>query len=198
MKFCYVDDSGTGDEPYGVMVGIIFDALRMRPTKRDWEGLLKDLSTHTGRTIHELHTRDFYPGNGPWRALSGELRTVVTDAILRWLADRIHNIVCCAVDKEKWYQEFSTDPRYSGVNTIWRFLGVHLVLAVQKHFQKSKKNKGNTVLVFDNEERERAGSPTSFLIRLAGQTPIMTARRSRTPSISLLTYPISPTQRTFP
>jgi len=29
MKFCYLDESGIGDEPYAVMVGIIVDAQRM-------------------------------------------------------------------------------------------------------------------------------------------------------------------------
>lgn len=34
MKFCYVDESGTGDEPYAVMVGIVVDTQRMHVTKQ--------------------------------------------------------------------------------------------------------------------------------------------------------------------
>jgi hypothetical protein len=33
-------------------------------------------------------------------------------------------------------------------------MGMHLVLAIQKYCQRQKKNKGNTIFVFDNEERE--------------------------------------------
>jgi|GEM_PF-2882739 hypothetical protein len=33
MKFCYFDESGMGEEPYLVIVGIIVDATRMHITK---------------------------------------------------------------------------------------------------------------------------------------------------------------------
>ena len=64
MKFCYVDESGTGDEPYAVMVGIVVDALRMRSTKADWDRLLAHLQGIVGRPVEEIHTRDFYAGEG--------------------------------------------------------------------------------------------------------------------------------------
>jgi hypothetical protein len=41
------------------------------------------------------------------------------------------------------------------LNTIWRFLGFHLVLSLQRYCQTHAKNKGNTLLIFDNEEREQ-------------------------------------------
>jgi hypothetical protein len=60
VKFCYVDESGIGDEPYAaVMVGVIVDSHRMRPTKRDWDELLSDLSNKLDYRVHEIHTRDF-------------------------------------------------------------------------------------------------------------------------------------------
>ena len=72
MQFVYIDESGTGDEPIGVMVGILADSYRMRPTKEDWLNLLIKLSSIVGREIDEIHTRDFYSGNSPWRGLSGK------------------------------------------------------------------------------------------------------------------------------
>ena len=44
MKFCYLDESGTGHEPFAVMVGIIVDSHRMHLTKKDWADLLLKLS----------------------------------------------------------------------------------------------------------------------------------------------------------
>lgn len=155
MKFCYVDESGTGDEPFAVMVGVLVDALRMRPTKADWDALLSKLSCFAGREVDELHTRDFYAGNGAWRGLSGQRRSNVTDEVLDWIATRKHAVVYASVDKGAWLKTFPADPRHGDVKTIWRFLGVHLVLGIQRHLQHVPKNKGNTVLVFDNEERER-------------------------------------------
>jgi hypothetical protein len=155
MKFCYVDESGTGEEPFAVMVGVLVDAQRMRPTKADWDALLAELSALAGRSVAEIHTRDFYAGNGLWRGISGEQRSALVDRVLDWIAARKHSVFYTTVDKHRWHAEFSSDPRHPEVNTVWRFLGLHLVLALQKHGQSFAKQKGNTVLVFDNEERER-------------------------------------------
>jgi hypothetical protein len=37
MKFCYIDESGTGNEPHAAMVGIVVDALHKRPAKTGWD-----------------------------------------------------------------------------------------------------------------------------------------------------------------
>jgi len=39
VQFIYLDESGTGDEPVAVMVGIIADSHRMRVTKEHWNSL---------------------------------------------------------------------------------------------------------------------------------------------------------------
>jgi hypothetical protein len=155
MKFCYVDESGTGDEPYAVMVGIIVDALRMRPTKSDWDALLKALEEIAGKRIEEIHTRDFYAGNGPWREIDGSQRAAIISSVMNWLGGRKHSIVYAAVDKKYFFDEFKNDSRFENIKTLWRFLGMHLVLAIQRQHQRIEKNKGNTVLVFDNEEKEQ-------------------------------------------
>jgi hypothetical protein len=54
MKFCYIDESGTGEEPYALMVGIIVDTQRMSLTKQHWKGLLAALSEVVGRLISEI------------------------------------------------------------------------------------------------------------------------------------------------
>jgi hypothetical protein len=155
MKFCYVDESGTGAEPYAVMVGIVVDALRMRPTKADWDVLLKKLESIVGKPIDEIHTRDFYAGNGPWREIDGPQRAAIVDSVMSWIAARKHSLVFAAVDKSKYFQEFPDDARFGDIRALWRFLGLHLALSIQKHHQRLTKNKGNTVLIFDNEEREQ-------------------------------------------
>jgi len=45
MKFCYIDESGTGGQDFAVMTGIIVDARRMHVTKQEWDGLLSHLSS---------------------------------------------------------------------------------------------------------------------------------------------------------
>lgn len=155
MKFCYLDESGTGDEPIAVMAGVITDASRMRVTKQHWSDLVAQLSEIVGRDIYEIHTRDLYSGNRPWRDLEGHQRSAIISAIFDWLQERKHHIVYTAVNKERFFNEFHGEPFEADIATLWRFMGLHVTLALQKHFQGKKKNKGNTVLIFDNEERER-------------------------------------------
>jgi hypothetical protein len=155
MKFVYCDESGTGDEPIAVMVGIVADAYRMHLTKNDWTELLDNLSSIAGRTIVELHTRDFYAGNNFWRSIDGPRRSRIISEIFSWLAERKHSVVYSAVNKKLFSESRSRGDIPDELNTPWRFIGFHLVLSVQKAHQALQKNKGHTVFVFDNEERER-------------------------------------------
>ncbi len=87
------------EEPIGVMVGIVADSHRMRKTKEDWDTLLHTLGGIIGRNIVEIHTKDFYSGNSPWRDLNGSQRSAIIEEIFRWLILRKHSIVYTAVDK---------------------------------------------------------------------------------------------------
>lgn len=161
MKFVYIDESGTGNEPIAVMCGIIADSHRMRVTKADWNALLKILSEIVGREIAEIHTRDFYSGNSPWRSLNGKQRSDIIDAIFNWLKERKHALVFTAVDKQLFMKEFNNEKFSKEISTLWRFLALHLFLSLQKYFQgpaRGKKRKVNSkemfVLIFDEEKRE--------------------------------------------
>lgn len=156
MKFCYLDESGTGSEPYAVIVGIVVDSQRMHLSKSDWVDLLDILSQITGKQIKELHTRDFYRGNGPWRGMTGGIRSKVVFAVLDWLKERKHKVTFSAIDKVKYFAEVKVNPKLMEFESLWCFMSYHQVLVIQKHFQKEKKNKGNTVLIFDREVTEEA------------------------------------------
>jgi len=155
MKICYCDESGTGDEPIAVMVGVIVDAQRMHVTKSDWKDLLHTLSRIVGRPVDEIHTRDFYAGNDKWRALPGNQRAEVITATFDWLRARKHDVVYVGVEKTAFYASQKAGRLPGEVNTLWRFMGLHLLLCVQKAHQTLEKTKGHTLFVFDNEERER-------------------------------------------
>jgi len=161
MQFVYIDESGISDEPVGVMAGVVADSHRMRLTKRDWNRLLVALSDIIGRKISEIHTRDFYSGNSPWRELDGHQRSSIIDEIFRWLQRRRHSIVYTAVDKSIFFKQFKDEPFYDDVKTLWRFMALHLALCIQKCYQGSPRGNtrtvnptGQCVLIFDDEKRE--------------------------------------------
>lgn len=162
MKFCYVDESGKGDEPVLVVAGIVTDSHRMHVTKRDWSDIIALLAERLNKPVDEFHTKHFYRGNGIWRDLDGQQRTDVMNAILHWLTMRNHKVVFSAIDKTKADQAvYDTKPDFltsGGKARYWRLAILHLLLGVQKLHQREKKNKGNTVLILDrgNDEEDVA------------------------------------------
>lgn len=159
MKFCYLDESGTGGEPIAVMAGVILDSQRMHILKDNWKELLQELSNLTGREIKEIHTKDFYPGNSPWRGLSADQRSEVIEKVFGWIKERKHQIVYTAIDIEKYNNIKEKDKRIDEVGSLWQMLSLHITLSIQKRYQSEQKNKGNTLLVFDrkNIEEKRFG-----------------------------------------
>ena len=136
------------------MVGVVVDSQRMHITKQHWLALLEHLSNIAGRKIAELHTRDFYSGGGIWNGLDGTQRAAIITSIFEWLVERKHEVVYASVNKAAYKQNFALQKIPDELNTIWRFMGFHLVLAMQRCCQKELKNKGHTIFVFDNERRE--------------------------------------------
>jgi len=110
MKFCYCDETGTdGTSPHALMCGIIVDSHRMHKTKQHWADLLDRLSDLANHRIEELHTREFYPGNGVWRkGLRGDKRAEIIDTILDWLIDRSHKAVLVCVNVKAYERSKQT------------------------------------------------------------------------------------------
>jgi hypothetical protein len=154
MKVCYCDESGTGDEPIAVMVAVVVDSQRMHVTKEHWEHLLTQLSGITGRTLKEIHTRDFYSGNGAFRSLDGAKRSLCISAIFEWFTERKHHFIHSAIDKKLFQQKLDAGVIHNEINSIWQCLGFHTILAAQKALKQEKGIKGHTIFIFDREVRE--------------------------------------------
>lgn len=150
MKFCYIDESGTGSEPIAVMVGIITDHHRMKPTKSDWRALLNDISHYSGKAIRELHTSELYSGNSPFRQLKAEQRTEIILRIFKWLQNRKHSVIYTAVDRSNFNTNIAQEAYYQDLGSLWKHMAFHLALSIQKYNQTFDKNKGNCVLIFDS------------------------------------------------
>jgi hypothetical protein len=151
MKFIYIDESGTGNEPFAVMIGIIADSFRMRPTKSDWKKFLKDLSVRCGKNFEEIHTKELYRGNGKWYGVDSNIRNQAIDDIIQWIKGRNHTLVYSSVNKELYHNNFKNETHSSDIKSLWQLMAFHITLALQKAHQSYKKNKGNSILIFDNK-----------------------------------------------
>ena len=155
MKFCYIDESGTGDEPLAVMTGIVIDAYRMRPTKDGWEQRFNYLTNELKLKIEELHAKDLFQNRKAWRIIDGNKKSDIVDDFINWFCGRGHHLVYSSVLKDKYLEQSENDDRLQGIGSLWRFLGTHLLLSIQRTMKKKKKNKGNTVFIFDNKDVDK-------------------------------------------
>ena len=155
MKFCYIDESGTGDEPVAVMTGIVVDAYRMKPTKDGWEERFSYLTKNLGLNIEELHAKDLFQNRKAWRIIDGNKKSEIVDEFIGWFCNRGHHVVYSSVLKDKYLEQSEKDKRLQEIGSLWRFLGTHLLLSIQRTMKKKKNNKGNTVFIFDNKETDK-------------------------------------------
>jgi hypothetical protein len=163
MKVCYLDESGTGQEPVAVVAGVIVDSQRMHITKEHWADLLDHLSGICGKRLQELHTKDFYAGSGPFRNLPGHERAEYISSIVSWLCERKHDLVYSAVHKGQFQDSKAKAALQPEIETPWRMAAFHCILAIQRAHQSVEKNKGHTLLVFDDKGHDEAPLATMVL-----------------------------------
>lgn len=154
MKLCYCDETGTGEEPFAVLLGVVVDASRMHVTKLHWADFLEQLSEMVGQEFQELHTRNFYSGAGIWKKMTGLQRSDAIDFFIEWFEERKHHVVFSAIDKNTHKEMKEAGVLPEEIDTVWKAMGFHVALSVQKYFQKDSKNKGNTIFIFDEEVKE--------------------------------------------
>lgn len=151
MKICYFDESGTGEEPIAVLVGVVVDSQRMHVTKEHWSTLLGELSQIVGKQLRELHTKDFYVGSGPFRGMAGPARAEYISKIIGWFCERKHLFVHSAVDKSAYQAAHASGHFPPELTSPWLAAAFHAVLALQRANQGYDKTKGHTLLVFDHK-----------------------------------------------
>ena len=150
MKFCYVDESGQGSE-YVIVVGVVVDALRMHRTKADWDDLLKELTAVSEGRIQELKGGQLYRGNDYWRQWDSGERTSLIKQVFEWMVARKHTVTFGAVSKSALSAARSQfDLGGLEEATEWCIASMHLILGIQKQYQREKQNKGKTLFIFDN------------------------------------------------
>jgi len=154
MKFCYIDESGLGSEPYLVMVGVIVDAQRMHKTKEMWDEFLEMLSKVCKKKINEFHTCDFYAGNGIWRGINGPQRAEIISAIINWWGRRKHHLTFTVIEKSSYEELRCNNKILGGCESLWQTAAIHISLSIQKAHKGIGSNKGHTLLLFDRENME--------------------------------------------
>ncbi len=122
----------------------------MNRAKRDFDEFFSDVQSDLSGDLKELKGSSLYRGNAHWRQLDGGERSEVIERLIRWMADKRHKVTFGAVSKaslDSLRSEYNLDGFQD--TSSWGIAAMHVVLTVQKAHQREKKNKGNTLFVFD-------------------------------------------------
>jgi len=128
------------------MAGILVNTYNMHRTQDELSQLI-GLVAQTGRRVEELKAQELYRGTGSWKGMEGEDRHRLYEQVLKWLAGRRHRILLSVLDNARAHDLIGK--AYGWVNTPYVAAGLHLALQVQRTNQGKERNKGKTLLVYD-------------------------------------------------
>jgi len=157
MYIGYVDESGyvgrakNPDQPLQAMACILPSAYTIHRTTSEFADNMKILRKND-IPLAELKAEEIYRGRGAWKRVKGNIRHGIFTRYFAWLVKRKHKIILSLIDNNRFF-----DLKDSG-NQIADRLGfsyvagaLQIALAIQKHNQGQKKNKGKTILIFDEQ-----------------------------------------------
>jgi Protein of unknown function (DUF3800) len=152
MKFCYVDESlDNQSQLVQVMVGIVVDAHRLNRTRLEFGEIFSMVGDAFPGALRELKGSKIFYGRDGWRQVAPETRKEIFRRFCAWLTDRKHHLAISAIDVAR----FGTDLPAGYPETIkdlWVAGALHIALQLQRLHQSLGKNKGHTVLIFDENK----------------------------------------------
>ncbi len=151
MKFAYVDESG--DKPQSdvfVMAGVLIDAYKLRKHTVKFDKIITEFLTKHPGAPKELKTKGLINGDGGWRQVDAAERKQFISEICA-LAAECATIFALALS----FEAFEKAAKEHGFNgSYWMGAAMFVAALVQKKMQAIRKNKGLTVLIFDDNKRE--------------------------------------------
>jgi hypothetical protein len=158
MYFCYVDESGhcgtkhDPNQPVEVLVGVISDATKIHKTNREHANFLKTLLHHHNIEVSELKAAQIFRGRKEWNSVPADVRKQVFRDLLKWVNDRSCKLVVCPIHSEKYFElKAARDQFANRFYFPYEAGAINVLLSLQRMKYGSQKNKGKTVVIFDEE-----------------------------------------------
>lgn len=147
LYLCYLDESGT-DERSSVttMVGLLVDGTRHGRSSDLFRDLLVQGGDAARAGFSEFKGVDLYRGNGKWYGVDPDLRKEFLSRMVQFASERRHQLILSSIDKER-FDETSCPPSVAG--DARGVCAWHALIQLQRHQRPKKKNKGATLVLFD-------------------------------------------------
>lgn len=169
MKFCYADETGhSGNEQIFVMVGIIIDEKKLHKYSREVGEKIRKLESEY-HAIHdkgfkEIKTHALLSGkNKGWSKISPDIRKEFCLDLCKMAQSVPFQIVFSAIDREK-HSALNFDEYPDFCKKYWQSAAIQIALEAHCANSGTKRNKGKTLLIFDNNQQE-ASNLSDFLFQ---------------------------------
>ena len=155
MKFIYIDESGSPDPVQGdifVMAGLLIDAFRLRKQTADFDDHIQSFLRLYPKPPKEIKTKSMINGSRTWSKVKADKRKAFLEEAVN-LAVGSTEIYAVAFSLDQ-FRSTATKIRETlpfGTNH-WVGAAMFLAAMVQKKTQYFKRNKGHTVVVFDDHK----------------------------------------------
>ncbi len=157
MYIGYVDESGyvgrtrNPDQPLQAMACILPNAYNLYRTTDEFALNLQTLRDNN-IPLAELKAEQIYRGRGAWERVDGDMRHGIFSRYFDWLVNRKHKIILSLVDNNRFFDlKDSGDQIADRLGSPYVAGALQIALAIQRHNQGQKKNKGKTILIFDEQ-----------------------------------------------
>lgn len=158
MYIGYVDESGyvgrnrNPAQPVQVVACVLPSAYNLHRTIAEFSQNMQILRDND-IPLAELKAEQIYRGRGPWAAVNGNLRHEIFARYFRWLETRKHKIVLSLIDNNRFFDLKDSGDPIAGVLEFPYVAGaLHVALAIQKNNKDIGRNKGRTILIFDDQD----------------------------------------------
>jgi hypothetical protein len=156
MKFCYVDETGSGDEgDVFVMAGLLIDAYRLRKHTAHFDQIIQRFLEKHPRGRDELKTKAILNGSDGWNKVDPDDRKNFVRELIN-LATGCARVFAVAFSFKGFAGAADAGHGQTFGNSYWLGAAMFVSALVQKRMQGEPKNKGLTVLICDDNKREMA------------------------------------------
>lgn len=158
MYLCYADESGysgtnhSSNQPVQVMAAILTNVYNFHRSDSEFHEVFRIIQSKI--PISELKGEQIYRGKGKWRDVPAETRDKVIEHYIEWIKSRKHKFIITAIDNEEYFKLRNQSPESILIQKIpypYLLAGLHTALVIQKIHRNKEKNKGKTLLIFDEQ-----------------------------------------------
>lgn len=157
MYSCYIDESGHNgrkfnpEQPVEVLCGVLTDMTKLFKTQKEFLEIVKGI-TGLDLSVNELKASNVYRGRKQWGTVEPAIRYKLIESILLWAEERKCKYLISPIDTFKFFQlKESGEPFTQLFKYPYEAGAINVLLALQKHQDSKKNNKGKTLVVFDEQ-----------------------------------------------